>query len=119
MKLCGNTTPTGRSVFTKFRVFPISTSVNITVYQPGKNVLYFFYNIAQKSTNLLQCMSGGKFSAFTSSYVDTALDQSAIRIHKCYIINVHITMVDFGHVKLYLKAIKYLDLALTIFLNIK
>ena len=37
----------GRSVFTQFRVFPIFTSVDITVYQYGKNVLYFFYNIAQ------------------------------------------------------------------------
>ena len=43
-KLCGNTTPAGRSVFTQFRVFPIFTSVDITVYQYGKNVLYFFYN---------------------------------------------------------------------------
>ena len=42
-KLCGNTTPEGRSVFTQFRVFPISTSVDITVYQYGKNVLYLFY----------------------------------------------------------------------------
>ena len=33
--------------FTQFRVFPIFTSVDITVYQYGKNVLYFFYNIAQ------------------------------------------------------------------------
>ena len=31
-KLCGNTTPAGRSVFTQFRVFPIFTSVDITVY---------------------------------------------------------------------------------------
>ena len=31
------------------RVFPIFTSVDITVYQYGKNVLYFFYNIAQKT----------------------------------------------------------------------
>ena len=30
-------------------VFPISTHVDITVYQYGKNVLYFFYNIAQKT----------------------------------------------------------------------
>ena len=43
-KLCENT-----SVFTQFRVFPIFTSVDITVYQYGKNVLYFFYNIAQKT----------------------------------------------------------------------
>ena len=35
-KLCGNTTPAGRSVFTQFRVFPIFTSVDITVYQYGK-----------------------------------------------------------------------------------
>ena len=46
-KLRGNTMPAGRSVFTQFRVFPIFTSVDITVYQYGKNVLYFFYNIAQ------------------------------------------------------------------------
>jgi hypothetical protein len=31
-KLCGNTTPEGWSVFTQFRVFPISTSVAITIY---------------------------------------------------------------------------------------
>ena len=36
-------------VFTQFRVFPIFTSVDITVYQYGKNVLYFFYNIAQRT----------------------------------------------------------------------
>ena len=48
-KLCGNTTPAGRSVFTQFRVFPIFTSVDITVYQYGKDVLYFFYNIAQRT----------------------------------------------------------------------
>ena len=48
-KLCGNTTPKGRSVFTQFRVFPISTSVDITIYQYGKNVLYLFYNIAQRN----------------------------------------------------------------------
>ncbi len=34
-KLCGNTTPEGRSVFTQFRVFPIFTSVDITIYQHG------------------------------------------------------------------------------------
>ena len=36
-------------VFTQFRVFPIFTSVDITVYQYGKNVFYFFYNIAQRT----------------------------------------------------------------------
>ena len=29
--------------------FPISTSVDITIYQYGKNVLYLFYNIAQRN----------------------------------------------------------------------
>ena len=48
-KLCRNTTPAGRSVFKQFRFFPIFTSVDITVYQYGKNVLYFFYNIAQRT----------------------------------------------------------------------
>ena len=48
-KLCGNTTPEGQSVFTQFRVFPISMSVDITIYQYGKNVLYLFYNIAQRN----------------------------------------------------------------------
>ena len=47
-KLCGNTKPAERSVFTQFLVFPIFTSVDITVCQYGKNVLYFFYNIAQR-----------------------------------------------------------------------
>ena len=37
-KLCGNTTTAGQSVVTQFRVFPIFTSVDITVYQYGKNV---------------------------------------------------------------------------------
>ena len=42
-KLCGN--------FTQFRVFPIFTSVDITVQyiNTEKNVLYFFYNIAQRT----------------------------------------------------------------------
>ena len=44
-----NTPPCGRRVSTQFRVFPIFTSVHITVYQYGKNVLYFFYNIAQRT----------------------------------------------------------------------
>ena len=36
-------------VFSHNFVFPISTRVDITVYQYGKNVLYFFYNIAQRT----------------------------------------------------------------------
>ena len=32
-----------------FEFFPIFASVDITVYQYGKNVLYFFYNIAQRT----------------------------------------------------------------------
>ena len=43
-KLCRNTTPAGQSVFTQFRVFPIFTSVDITVYQYGK-VFYISFII--------------------------------------------------------------------------
>ena len=49
-KLCENTPPCGRRVSTQFLVFPISTHVHITVYQHGKNVLYFFYNIVQRTS---------------------------------------------------------------------
>ena len=86
-----NTSGIGKtgSVFTKFRVFPISTSVDITVYQHGKNVLYFFYNIAQENTKLLQWLRNRKYSVFTSSYANTAINQSAFRILKCYIIMSH------------------------------
>jgi hypothetical protein len=41
-KLCGNTTPEGWSVFTQYRVFPMSTSVDITVYQYGKKFYICF-----------------------------------------------------------------------------
>ena len=57
-KLCGITTPAGRSVFTKFGVSPISTSVDITLYPYGKNVLYFFSNIAQKNKKLFYSIHG-------------------------------------------------------------
>jgi hypothetical protein len=45
-KLCGNTTPGGWSVFTQFRVFPISTSVDINCISIRKKCFIFFYNIA-------------------------------------------------------------------------
>ena len=73
-----------RSVFTQFGVFPIFTSVHITVYQYGKNVLYFFYNIAQRT---LTEEWREIFRVLTLSYINTALSQSAFRIYKCYIIN--------------------------------
>jgi hypothetical protein len=44
-KFCGNTTPEGRSVFTQFRVFPISTSVDITIYKYGKRGILFCFII--------------------------------------------------------------------------
>ena len=94
-KLYGSTTPEGRSVFIQFRIFPTSTSVDITVYQYGKNVLYLLYNIAMSKARRIRKISvftsGGKFAVFTLSYVNTALNQSAFRIHKCYIIRTHIT----------------------------
>jgi hypothetical protein len=81
----------GRSVFIQFRVFPTSTSVDITIYHYGKNVLYFFYNIAMSKARRIRKISvftsGGKFPVLTLSYINTALSQSAFRIYKCYIIN--------------------------------
>ena len=86
----GNTTPEGRSVFIQFRVFPTSTSVDITIYQYGKNVLYFFYNIAMSKSRRIRKISvftsGRKFPVLTLSYINTGLSQSAFRIYKCYII---------------------------------
>ena len=97
-KLYGNTTPEGRSVFIQFRVFPTSTSVDITIYQYGKNVLYFFYNIAMSKARRIRKISvftsGGKFPVLTLSYINTALSQSAFRIYKCYIINIYITLLS-------------------------
>ena len=87
--------PTGRSVFTKFRVFPIYNIAQV----------YYIYNIAQENTKLFQWMSKGKFSMFTSSYVNTAINQSAFRILKCYIINIY--MID-KRGKVYIKIGKYI-----------
>ena len=84
-----NTTPAGRSVFTQFRVFPIFTSVDITVYQYEKNVLYFFYNIAQRT---LTEEWREIFRVDIELYINTVLSQSAFRIYKCYIIKQYITL---------------------------
>ena len=54
----------------------ISTSVDLTVYQYGKN---FFHNIAHKKYKITS----------TLSYANTALSQSAFEIFKCYIIKCH------------------------------
>ena len=43
-KLCENTPPCGRRVSTQFLVFPISTRVDITVYQHGKCFIFLKYN---------------------------------------------------------------------------
>ena len=45
-KLCENTPPCGRRVSTQFLVFPISTRVDITVYQHGKCFIFLNSNIA-------------------------------------------------------------------------
>ena len=65
----------------------------VLIYLYGKNALYFFYNITQKKPKLFQQMNNGKFSVFTSSDVNTALNQSAFRIHKRYIINIYISLL--------------------------
>ena len=64
--------------------------VAITIYQYGKNVLYFFYNMTMSKARRIRKISvftsGGKFPVLTLSYINTALSQSAFRIYKCYII---------------------------------
>ena len=43
LKLCENTPPCRRRVSTQFLVFPISTRVDITVYQHGKCFIFLKY----------------------------------------------------------------------------
>jgi hypothetical protein len=43
-KMCENTPPFGRHVSTQFLVFPISTRVDITVYQHGKCFIFVKYD---------------------------------------------------------------------------
>ena len=40
--------PAGRIVITKFRVFQIFTSADVTYHRYGKNVLYFFYDMVRE-----------------------------------------------------------------------
>ena len=42
-KLCENTPPSGRRLPTQFLVFPISTRIDITVYQHGKCFIFVKY----------------------------------------------------------------------------
>ena len=44
-KLCENTPPFGRRVSTQFLIFPISTRVDITVYQHGKCFIFLKYKL--------------------------------------------------------------------------
>jgi hypothetical protein len=60
-ELCGNSTPKRRSIFTQFRVFPISMSVDVSVYQYGKNVLYFFIIYQHENVLYLLNMRSGKY----------------------------------------------------------
>jgi hypothetical protein len=72
-----------------FHTISSSPNFDITIYQYGKNVLYFFYNIAMSKARRIRKISvftsGGKF--MLKSYINTPLSQSAFRIYKCYIIN--------------------------------
>jgi hypothetical protein len=67
LKLCENTLPFGRRVSTQFLVFPISTCVDITVYQHGKCFIFVNYNIAfvnserwlaKSRVDITQCQHG-------------------------------------------------------------
>ena len=57
--------------------------------RPHNFSFFQFYN-SQKNTKLLERISDGKYSVFILSCVNTTLNQSAFRIHKCYIINRYI-----------------------------
>jgi hypothetical protein len=88
-KVCGNTTPRGRSAFTQFRVSPISTSVDIFINT--EKCFIFFYNIAQRnikkeifrvdieliSTRLL----ANQRSEFTKAIL--AIKTSTLKIRRC------------------------------------
>jgi hypothetical protein len=56
-KLCENTPPFGRRVSTQFLVFPISTRVDITVYQHGKCFIFLKYHITQTNLTIWSCCS--------------------------------------------------------------
>ena len=53
-KWCENTPPCGRRVSTQFLVFPISTRVDITVYQHGKCFIFLKYNSYIMLYNIIQ-----------------------------------------------------------------
>ena len=50
--MCENTPPCGRRVSTQFLVFPISTRVDITVYQHGKCFIFLKRNTDNIRTDL-------------------------------------------------------------------
>lgn len=51
-----------------------------------ENVLYFFYNIAQRNLTKKIC---GKFSVLILSYINTALNQSAFSLQMLYYENLN------------------------------
>ena len=59
-KLCENTPPCGSRVSTQFLVFPISTRVDITVYQHGKCFLFLkyttLYSVLAMITFFIHCI---------------------------------------------------------------
>ena len=78
-KLCFNS-------HAQFQVFLISTSVDITVYQHGKMLYNFFYNIAMLKARRIQknsvFTSGGKFSVLTLSYVKSKHFRTLLQLRK-------------------------------------
>ena len=92
--MCENTTSAGRSVYTKFRVFPNFHECWHKCISIRKKYFIFLLSYSTKNTKVPEWMSDGKFSVFTSSYVNTPLNQSAFRIHKCHIIH---KIIDWKH----------------------
>jgi hypothetical protein len=50
--LCENTPPFGRRVSTQFLVFPISTRVDVTVYQHGKCFIFVKHELVVRARQL-------------------------------------------------------------------
>ncbi len=69
-KLCENTPPFGRRVSTQFLIFPISTRVDITVYQHGKCFIFLKFSTHLKCPTLAceQALIGGEGEPASMKY---------------------------------------------------
>ena len=70
--MCENTPPSGRRVSTQFLVFPISTRVDITVYQHGKCFIFLkVYYICKQYAAAGACSARNLSRHFWAAYALT------------------------------------------------